>query len=249
MMITKVREDKGATDTVTQPIERLQASLRRYCLSLTESHWDAEDLAQDTWVKAMGTFKSLGHTNPEAFLLRIAKNTWIDQARRQSVWTHIVKSEQSKLSLDQQVSDCTFELEAAFQSLIKYLSPLQRAVFLLRDVLGYSNLEAASMLKTSEGAVKAALHRARQSLSHVRKVISNEVELPQVEADFKALLGALASAYQMGDIAALMALVQLDGFEPAVALGIVQNRRVKDVILAKRETTNSVTAFGLQMAA
>jgi RNA polymerase sigma-70 factor (ECF subfamily) len=114
-------------------LEHLQDVVNRYCLSLTGSSWDAEDLAQDTWLKAIETLKILGHTNPEAFLLRIAKNTWIDQSRRKTVLDRILKRERPKVTLP---DNGPFEIETAFQALMKHLSPLQRTVFLLRDVFG-----------------------------------------------------------------------------------------------------------------
>lgn len=40
----------------------LQMALKRYCLALTQSPWEAEDLAQDTWVKALGYLKTSEHT-------------------------------------------------------------------------------------------------------------------------------------------------------------------------------------------
>lgn len=55
--------ESGSLDSGTKRMELLQSSLIRYCLSLTESRWDAEDLAQDTWVKALAAFNSLSHTN------------------------------------------------------------------------------------------------------------------------------------------------------------------------------------------
>ncbi|WP_373229366.1 RNA polymerase sigma factor [Cohnella sp.] len=250
MILTEAFVENKGKGTGVESMEQLHNSLIRYCLSLTESHWDAEDLAQDTWVKAMRTFKSLGHSNPEAFMLRIAKNTWIDQARRKTVLDRIVKSEQPKILANQLVSDTTFEIEAAFQALIKHLSPLQRAVFLLRDVFGFSNLEAANMLHTTEGAVKAVLHRARHSLILVRADIEKEADHPiPANEDLKAFLRSLTSAYQIGDVASLIALVQRDEVEPAVAIGIVQNKRVHSIVSARKAQSYPATILGLQLAA
>ena len=182
--------------------------------------------------------------------LRIAKNTWIDQTRRKALWDRIMKSEQSKLSIDLSVSESPFEIEAAFQALIKHLSPLQRAVFLLRDVFGYSNLETANWLDTTEGAVKAALHRARQSLFFVRAEMEKEAAHAQpLEEDMKAFLRALTSAYERGDISTLVALVQQDVLEPAVAIGIVQNRSVRRVVSARKASSRFDFHLSLRMAA
>ncbi|BBI31626.1 RNA polymerase sigma factor [Cohnella abietis] len=210
--------------------EQLRTALNRYCLSLTESHWDAEDLAQDTWLKAVSTTRSADHNNLEAYLLRIAKNTWIDHTRRNATLTRIVKAQQPRVVSPEQGS---FELEAAFHSLIKRLSPLQRAVFMLRDVLGYSISETATMLEATEGGVKAALHRARKALDLVREDIEQgRLPLPEDEG-LKTFLRILAAAYQTGNVAALIELVQRNEIEPSMAIGILHSRKLAGLPLTK----------------
>jgi RNA polymerase sigma factor (sigma-70 family) len=232
-------------------IEKLHTKLTRYCMSLTESKWDAEDLVQDTWIKAMVTLKWIGHSNPEAFLFRIAKNTWIDHARRKTVMARIIEAELPRLSADQWNSNNSDEIEAAFQALTKYLSPLQSAVFLIRDVFGFSSQETAGLLRTTEGAVKAALHRARHSLILVRSDIESEVAIPlPIEEDLKALLRSLASAYEMGNITTLVALIMQDDVEPAVAIGLIQNRRIQSITgSGKKARPHSVPSPMLRMTA
>jgi len=57
--------------------------LKRYCLFLTRSKWDGEDLLQDTLLKSLAFFL---HTEPyldiKPFLFRVAKNLWIDACRK-----------------------------------------------------------------------------------------------------------------------------------------------------------------------
>lgn len=212
-------------------LEELQAVLKRYCLSLTKSNWDAEELAQDTWIKALGKLNSFEHTNPEALLLRIAKNTWIDDIRRKAVYTRILNKEQAKVTVPEHGS---FEIEIALQSLMKHLSPLQRTVFLLRDVFEYSIRETSDMLKTTEGAVKVALHRARKSLAPVREdLLKGELSLPESE-NSKTFLRALTAAYQMGDIAAMVMLSHQDEMEPDVVIGIVNHKLHRSLATIKQ---------------
>lgn len=161
--------DKIAMDT--RHLQELGTTLQRYCLSLTRSRFDADDLAQETWVKALGYRKFTISPNPEALLLRIAKNTWIDASRRQG--SLIRAMERSGVSSDPASAASALEelteTELTFQALLAHLSPPQRTAWVLRDVLGYSASESAGLLATTEGAVKAALHRARQALSKVRE--------------------------------------------------------------------------------
>ncbi|MFC5404915.1 RNA polymerase sigma factor [Cohnella soli] len=205
-------------------VERLGASLNRYCLSLTRSTWEAEDLAQETWAKTMGSPLGSRHVNQEAYMLRIAKNIWIDRTRRSAILSRIM-SARGRSEMATMPDDSGSAIEAAFEALLVALPPLQLAVFLLRDVFGFSGAETADRLRTTEGAVKAALHRARGSLPQVRKALERGTAENREEA--KALLRALASAYRVGDIDGLVALVHNDALEPSMAIGWLQNNRVK----------------------
>ncbi|MEK4297271.1 RNA polymerase sigma factor [Paenibacillus sp. FSL R5-0914] len=224
----------------------LQMALKRYCLTLTQSPWEAEDLAQDTWVKALGymktskhsklksdmndtsqmnnnsehtsrtNFSSLtNHPNPEALLLRIARNTWTDIMRRKATLSRVLVMDQPRT--EEAAEYGLFEIEAAFQALQKHLSPLQQAVFLLRDVFEHSGSEAAEILDTTEGAIKAALHRARQALPAVRQELlqSNGPSILQ-ETELQIALNHLASAYEQGQIAELIELVLADESQETV---------------------------------
>ncbi|QJD86973.1 RNA polymerase sigma factor [Cohnella herbarum] len=199
--------------------EQLRTTLNRYCLSLTECPWDAEDLAQDTWVKALSSLKYFNHHNPEALLLRIAKNAWIDRTRRQSVLVRILKSEQIAASLP---DNGFLEIEIALHALMEHLSPLQRTVFLLREVFDFSIAETAAKLQTTEGAVKAALHRARKSLDAIRgDMEAGTIPLPSEEHE-RTFLRALASAYRTGDVPTLVELAMQVYAEPVMAIGVLQ---------------------------
>lgn len=110
-----------------EPDERntksLQKALKRYCLALTQSSHDAEDLAQDTWVKALAYMNTANtkhtndikqtsytsHPNPEALLLRIARNTWTDIVRRKSTLSRVLELEQSRT--EEAAAHGSFEIE------------------------------------------------------------------------------------------------------------------------------------------
>lgn len=231
----------------------LQMALKRYCLTLTQSPWEAEDLAQDTWVKALGymktskhsklksdmndtsqmnnnsehtsrtNFSSLtNHPNPEALLLRIARNTWTDIMRRKATLSRVLEMDQPRT--EEAAGYGLFEIEAAFQALQKHLSPLQQAVFLLRDVFEHSGSEAAEILDTTEGAIKAALHRARQALPAVRQELlqSNGPSILQ-DTELQIALNRLASAYEQGQIAELIELVLADESQETLMAVFSQN--------------------------
>lgn len=206
-------------------VAKLQESLKRYCLSLTENHWDAEDLAQEAWTKALSVWKFNDHANPQALLLRIARNAWIDHARKYKLYMRYMDLQRKEPQLEPD-SDL-LQLEIIFQALMKHLTPLQRAVFLLKDVYDLSIMETAHCLQTTQGAVKAALHRARQSVEGVKRELEeNTLSLPH-EVDNKWLLRNLAIAYELGDMARVLELAVEEGMEPMVAVSIANNEKMR----------------------
>ncbi|MFC3800612.1 RNA polymerase sigma factor [Cohnella sp. GCM10012308] len=188
-------------------IERLSASVGRYSLSLVRSLPAAEDLAQESWSRALLALREGGgHANPEALLLRVARNVWIDGLRRDARKVKLLQEMRpEEVAIDRPL--LAMELAPVFAALNACLPKLQRTVFLLRDVLDYSIKETAIRLGTSEGAVKAALVRARRSLALVREALSRE-EGPTLPADEAERIEAhlMADAYARGDIGTLVAL-------------------------------------------
>ncbi|NHN34451.1 RNA polymerase sigma factor [Paenibacillus agricola] len=227
-------------------VKQLQATLNRYCLSLTGSLWEAEDLAQDTWLKTITKLREFQHPNTEALLLRAAKNIWIDNIRRNQLWAVIMQQQSPRASWPEYG---TLGIEDAFAALMKHVSPLQRTVFLLRDVCGYSSSEAATMLGTTEGAVKAALHRARLALGAVRKEIEEGRASHIEDEGLKAFLRTLAVAYQMGDITTLVELAQRNEVEPAVAISIVQTRMLRKSHNVRSKTMQAPAPYQLSVQA
>ncbi|MEK3885500.1 RNA polymerase sigma factor [Paenibacillus sp. PL2-23] len=199
-----------------QCLEVWQDILYRYCLSLTGSEWDADDLAQTVWLKALRILRECGHQNVEAFLLRIAKNSWIDHCRRQSA----LLDRLSRFLPDEvQLEGGSLELERIFQSLLNHCPPLQRTVFVLREGLGYSIAETAELMNTTEGAIKAALYRARQSLCAIRAELESEdVYMPHGMVE-QQLLRELVEAYEEGDAEALIERMYRHSFDHVSAVG------------------------------
>lgn len=135
--------------------------LLRYCHMLTGSKWEGDDLAQDTWMKVWLSIQSKGNELKlsRAYLYRIARNTWIDRGRKKSVLLDLSPLEE----VVEPIIDHDIML-SAMETLVEQLVPYQRSVLLLVDVFQYTAAEAAELLQTTEGAVKAALHRARMKM-------------------------------------------------------------------------------------
>ncbi|OKP83164.1 hypothetical protein A3842_09180 [Paenibacillus sp. P3E] len=221
-----------STGKSTDEMLPLRDALFRYCLSLTRSSLEAEDLAQDTWTKSLAYAKFADNPNPEALLLRIAKNTWIDVIRRKASMGRALERTQAFISssVDQSPGQSPGEarsgIELAFQAIIRHLSPLQRTVFVMRDVLDYSADETAERLETTVGAVKAALHRARQALGAVRKELADDEGPARTQdLDFRILLQALAESYEKGQLPMMLELLRKEvksEMTMAVGTGTVQ---------------------------
>ncbi|RXZ79214.1 RNA polymerase sigma factor [Paenibacillaceae bacterium] len=178
-------------------LEPLKSVLERYCLSLTKSCWDAEDLAQDTWLKVLRTPKDFQHNNPEALLLRIARNTWIDRTRRKVVELRARSAELQNREATLSTDRHAHEIEPELRALMQHLTPLQLTTFVLRDVLGYSIAETAEALGLSEGAVKAARYRARQSLHTVKEELEqDQKQVPEHKQKQKLLPDQKQKQYQ-----------------------------------------------------
>lgn len=173
---TPVQINEKFADAVHPYLKGLQA----YCRSLTNSQWDGEDLAQETLLKAYKSWEEKSKPVTKAYLYRIASNAWIDRYRKRAPEEEF-RADLADFPLEKPDS-ALFE---AMEVLIEKLTPKQRAAVLLVDGLGYSPQEAAQWLDSTEGSVKAALHRARKKLEKGRLhdfEMEDEVVMPYVQA-------------------------------------------------------------------
>ncbi|WP_167577494.1 RNA polymerase sigma factor [Ammoniphilus sp. YIM 78166] len=146
--------------------------LKAYCNYLTKNSSDGEDLVQETLFKAFKMYMK----NPlilqnRAYLMKIAYNAWLNFCRKKHCPIHHMMDIE-RIAQEEEVE--TYEIEAAIQWLVKNLTPPQRSIFLLMDVMGYSAVETAQLLRSTEGAVKASLHRARKKLSSINQDADEE---------------------------------------------------------------------------
>lgn len=181
-------------------------ALYEYCRRLTGSIWDAEDLAQDTLVRAFGRW---GVTSPEireprAFLLRTATNVWIDSLRRR-VKEPLPLADPDEVPAPPLSTIAAGEVRAASARLIERLSPQESAAVLLKEVFDMTLEEIADLLATTTGTVKSALHRGRSRLRE-----DDGVSQPRRPAPSPELLDRFIERYEAKDVNGLVALM-LDG--------------------------------------
>jgi RNA polymerase sigma factor (sigma-70 family) len=150
--------DAFAESTLT-----LQSDLKRYCLAKAGSAWDADDLLQETLVKAYRwhvQFPEREMTKP--FLFRIAANAWVDICRGRQLQPQTGQLNEERFGSYEEWN--RWDVREALELLSDRLEPKQVVLILLIDVFAFTAKEAGSMFGQTEGSVKAALHRARLRL-------------------------------------------------------------------------------------
>lgn len=183
-------------------VEPHRPDLYRYCRRLTGNAWDAEDLVQDTLAKAFARAAQshAGVDNVAAWLVRVATNAYIDGVRRAApLLTDDLDRPAAEQADPAEVSD-------ALRELMTVLPPQERAAVVLKDVFDLPLAEIASLVGTSVGAVKSALHRGRGTLADPTRR-SGRAARP---APDRAVLAAVAEAFTAYDVEAVTALLRED---------------------------------------
>ena len=257
-------EDKRIpTSTLHDALPDLMASLYAYCMSLTKSVTETEDLVQETCLKglssavAQASERSDASFNWEAYLIRIARNTWIDGIRKQEKLSSIL-AEMKSVLFEFNDEGSFEELESAVQILVHTLPPWQRAIYILREILGYKAAETAEMLCTTEGAVKAALSRARTAVTKVRhKLVNSGIDTAleqgtrEEPADLEQeQLRSYLMAFRQGDTARLIDLCLNRTDDPMAVAGtilqqVLPSRAMQPVMFdTATPSTNSLSYGG-----
>jgi RNA polymerase sigma-70 factor (ECF subfamily) len=163
-MKAQIQRVLEARQAFEQESERLRPDLHRFCTRMTGSVSDGEDMVQDALTHAFYRLPELREgTSLRAWLFRIAHNRCIDLLRRRKV---LVPLDEEMATDDDASSNLEHKQLArnTLSAMFSELPPKERASIVLKDVLGYSLEETAEITSSNVGAVKAALHRARQKL-------------------------------------------------------------------------------------
>jgi RNA polymerase sigma-70 factor (TIGR02960 family) len=221
--------DGRAFGELTDPYRR---ELQLHCYRILGSVQDAEDLLQETLLAAWrGLARFQERSSVRAWLYRIATNRCLnalrDSARRPAGQAAPTHREPAWLqpypdTLLEELPDAApgpesrYEakeaLALAFVAGLQHLPPRQRAVLVLRDVLGFRAAEVADMLHTSEASVNGALQRARATLgTRLRPADRERAPLPRSPRE-RELLGRFADALQSADIQRMVAVLSDDAW-------------------------------------
>ena len=192
------------------------------CYRMTGVAADADDLVQDTFLRALERPPADTTAPLRPWLVRVAMNLARDLLRRRRRRPYVgpwlpspVETPEPPLApeaVEPRSTEGRYDLiesaSYAFLLALEALTPLQRAVLLLRDVCDYSVRETAWALDVSEGGVKAAHHRARRAMAaydRTRRPPTRSLA-DATRAALAGFLGALAG----GDASALEALLARD---------------------------------------
>jgi RNA polymerase sigma-70 factor, ECF subfamily len=226
--------DDDAFRALTGPYRR---ELHVHCYRILGSVQDAEDMLQETLLAAWRGLEGYQERDSlRAWLYRIATNRCLNTLRdsrrrpreaqgppfevpkptrrRESLWLEPYPDALLEgIAEDAPGPDARYEtreaVTLAFVAALQHLPPRQRAVLVLRDVLGFHAAEVAEMLQSSEVSVNSALQRARAALETRHLADRERTPLPRSPRE-RELAARFADAVQSGDVDEMVSLLTED---------------------------------------
>jgi RNA polymerase sigma-70 factor (ECF subfamily) len=232
---------KGDRDAFQQLTEPYRRELQLHCYRMLGSLHDAEDLVQETFLRAWRGLNGFeGRASFRGWLYRIATNACLNaiasrvSGRRVLPEMHGPPSDQppdgepaTEVAWLEPYPDTALEgiadtapspearyemreaVQLAFIAAIQHLPPRQRAILLLRDVLGWTAGETAALLDASVASVNSALQRARTTLAKGFPT-GRPCDNPAPDDRQRALLEGYVQAWESADLDGFAALLKED---------------------------------------
>ncbi|MEU9183700.1 RNA polymerase sigma-70 factor [Streptomyces sp. NPDC048484] len=202
-----------ATDTVTEVFEEHRPVLMGVAYRMLGRVADAEDVVQEAWLRWSGADRS-DVREPRGYLVRVATRLAIDRLRqaqsRKEAYVGPWLPEPYVTDFGDTVADTAERavladsVSLAVLVVLESLSPLERAVFVLREAFGYPYADIAVTLDRSESAVRQLAGRARRHVEEKRpRYVVDPVEQ-------RALTERFLAAAAEGDLAGLMSVLAPD---------------------------------------
>ncbi|NJC65817.1 sigma-70 family RNA polymerase sigma factor [Planosporangium flavigriseum] len=235
-MKTVTTVDNSANEDFLRQADPYRRELLAHCYRMLGSVHDAEDLVQETYLRAWRSFHQFeGRSSLRTWLHQIATRvclTALESRRKRPLPTGLGAPgidagdplvQQPEVPWLEPVPDIMVSAEAtdpativtARQSLrlaliaaLQHLPPRQRAVLILRDVLQWRAAEVAELLDTTTTAVNSMLQRARAQLDQAAPAEDDIVE--PTAADQRELLDRYVTAFEEKDISAIVELFTKD---------------------------------------
>jgi RNA polymerase sigma-70 factor (TIGR02960 family) len=226
-LIARARAGDGeAFRELAEPYRR---ELQVHCYRMLANFEDAQDLTQETFLRAWHkreTFR--GHAALRTWLYRIATNACLDFLDKRNDRTPVPSElpdpgsevlylqpyPDRMLPEDPQESVVAREtIELAFIVAVQHLPPRQRAVFILRDVLGWPASKAADALELTVASVTSALQRARVTMREQlpdRRLDWRSPATHELSNDERGVVKSYIDAHERNDLDGLMSLLRDD---------------------------------------
>jgi RNA polymerase sigma-70 factor, ECF subfamily len=211
--------------------EPYRRELLAHCYRMTGSLHDAEDLVQETLLRAWKSFDRFeGKSSIRTWLHRIATNTCLSALesrqrrplptglgapssdpsaelveRREVPWLEPLPDVAEDPADPLTIVGSRESVRLAFVAALQHLSPRQRAVLLLRDVLQWKSAEVADAIGTTTVAVNSLLQRARTQMDTVRPSAEDRLAAPE-SPEAQDLLARYIAAFETYDIDRLVEL-------------------------------------------
>ena len=230
----------GDESAFTRIVDQHRGELHAHCYRMLGSVHDAEDALQETMLRAwrgIGRFE--GRSSLRSWLYTVATNTCLNQiAKRpkrvlpidyeptdphdgpgepmvESVWVEPYPDERLGLEDGLLGPEARYEqresVELAFVAALQHLPPNQRAVLIMREVLGFSAREVGDALDTSVASVNSALQRARRSIDDKLPEQSQQATLRALGDDgMRELVDRYVEAWQHDDVDTVVAMLTED---------------------------------------
>ena len=218
-----------------------RAELHAHCYRMLGSVHDADDAVQETMLRAWRGLAGLREArSARAWLYTIATNvclTELDRRRKrvlprdfgpaaephtppggpvtESVWLEPYPDQSIGVPAGRAAPDASYEqhegIELAFVAALQHLGANQRAVLILREVMGFSAEEAATMLKTTVASVNSALQRARAAVRDRVPARSQQATVRALgDRGLRDLVDRYVQAWERSDVTAFTALLVED---------------------------------------
>jgi RNA polymerase sigma-70 factor (TIGR02960 family) len=241
-MTALVRARAGDGEAFRELTDPYRRELQLHCYRILGSVQDAEDMLQETLLAAWrGLDRFEERASMRAWLYKIATNRSLnslrDASRRPALstapWPGAPPPEPTRRAEPlwlQPYPDALLDdlpdtapgpearyesreaLALAFTAGLQRLPPRQRAVLVLRDVLGYPAAEAADMLETTETSVNSALQRARATLGAQTAAADHDPAPPPRSLRERQVIDRFVAAFEAADTARLVALLTDDAW-------------------------------------
>ena len=198
-----------------QLVEPYRHALEVHCYRMLGSGQDAEDMAQETLLRA---WRALERFEPrvqfQTWLYRIATNACLDELARRprrpdpvDPFPDLPAHETTSATYDPVARYAIREgMELALIRAIQELPGRQRAVLIFRDVLGWAASEVAEVLGSTVASVNSALQRARATIERNLP----ETTTPATDPEERELVNRYVAAFEHNDIDGLVALLRED---------------------------------------